>query len=220
MATRVDEPNVDGFDNEAVESIDSLELIDSGSETLEFVPLLNHDDYEILTVHPFTIRRKDNHYEVKESDRGNRYVGVHLNRKTYYKHRLIAEQFLPNPNNYNEIDHINHDKSDNRIENLRWCSSSTNNRNRTVYNGIQVRYVDNIPDDSIAVDYYETRTERYEFEGYYYHKDKFYYDNDMNYRVLNINIAKCGSQFVMMRDTNNHSVAVTINRFKQQHDLI
>ena len=33
----------------------------------EFIPLLNHDDYEILSTFPFTIRRKDNHYEVKES---------------------------------------------------------------------------------------------------------------------------------------------------------
>ena len=75
MAARVDEQNVDGFDNEAVEQqfreCNSLESPDSGSETVEFVPLLNLDNYEILTVHPFTIRRKDNHYEVKESDRGN-----------------------------------------------------------------------------------------------------------------------------------------------------
>ena len=201
MDVRVEESNVD-------------------NEVVEFVPLLNHDDYEILTVYPFTIRRRDNHYVVKESIQSNGYVYVCLNKKQYSKHRLIAIQFIPNPNNYDEIDHINHDRSDNHLSNLRWVSSSTNNRNRTIYNGIQVRYVDNIPDDSIAVDYYETRTERYEFEGYYYHNGVFYYDNEMNYRVLNINITKCGSRFVNIRDINSNSITVYINRFLKQHDLI
>ena len=36
------------------------------SQPVEFVSLLDYDEYEILTVYPFTIRRKDNHYEVSE----------------------------------------------------------------------------------------------------------------------------------------------------------
>ena len=73
---------------------------------VEFVDLLSHPDYEILNVYPFTIRRKDIHHELKEWLRKG-YPSVALNGKTYYKHRLIALQFLQNPNNYTEIDHIN-----------------------------------------------------------------------------------------------------------------
>lgn len=44
--------------------------------------------------------------------------------KTYIVHRLVAEAFLPNPNNLPEIHHLNHDRKDNRIQNLMWVSRS------------------------------------------------------------------------------------------------
>jgi hypothetical protein len=44
-------------------------------------------------------------------------------------HRLVAEAFIPNSENKPCIDHINTDKTDNRIENLRWVTHSENMRN-------------------------------------------------------------------------------------------
>ena len=44
-------------------------------------------------------------------------------------HRLVAEAFLDNPKGYNEIDHRNHNRLDNRAENLRWCTHSENMSN-------------------------------------------------------------------------------------------
>ena len=45
-------------------------------------------------------------------------------------HRLVAEAFLENPENLPVIDHINRDKSDNRVLNLRWASYTTNSLNK------------------------------------------------------------------------------------------
>ena len=51
----------------------------------------------------------------------NRYVKIHLD-KFYPLHRLVAKHFMPNPNGYSEINHIDGNRYNNSAENLEWCS--------------------------------------------------------------------------------------------------
>lgn len=44
-------------------------------------------------------------------------------------HRLVAEAFIPNPDGLREIDHIDRDKTNNHVENLRWSTRRENMRN-------------------------------------------------------------------------------------------
>jgi len=70
---------------------------------------------------------------LKPSDNGSGYLKVVLTKnkikKTIKIHRLLALQFIPNPNNYPIIDHIDRNRSNNSLDNLRWTTYSENNRN-------------------------------------------------------------------------------------------
>jgi hypothetical protein len=63
----------------------------------------------------------------------NGYIGIALTsydnkRKNFYAHRLVALLFIDNPKNYPEVNHIDFDKTNNKIENLEWISPSGNSK--------------------------------------------------------------------------------------------
>lgn len=66
----------------------------------------------------------------KTNKHGYKHVGLgggkRGNKKNIIIHRLVAQLFVSNPNCYNEVNHIDGNKNNNRADNLEWCTRSKN----------------------------------------------------------------------------------------------
>lgn len=88
------------------------------------------------------------------------------NHKLNLVHRLVAIAFIPNPNNYKEVNHIDCNKSNNRVDNLEWVSSSYN-KIHALENGL---YHSEKPilqiKNGIVINEYKSATQVYRKLGY------------------------------------------------------
>lgn len=90
----------------------------------EFRDIKGFENYQVSNLGRIYSKKRRACLKVKRlAGRGYYQVRLSKEGKYYYKnlHRLIAETFIPNPNNYRTVNHINGNKLDNRMSNLEWA---------------------------------------------------------------------------------------------------
>ena len=164
------------------------------------------DDYEIETEPPHRIRRVWDGFMPKISPcKGTGYYQVCLNKRTYLYHRILAKHFIPNPDDLPEVDHIDRDKRNNSLDNLRWVNRSQNLSNRSKFTRQKREFLDHAPNDIIEIR---------NFNAFEYPAEKYFFcvENDQvvqrvddhRWRYLNMTTDN-GYLRINMRDINGHN---------------
>lgn len=121
--------------NDKVYSIRIEKLLASTFKDIDLV------DYEEVKDHPgYYINKAGSLYNSKtkrfiKTTVKNGYLRYNVDWKVRQVHRVLAIQFIPNPNNYNSIDHIDCNKLNNSLSNLEWVDIEENKK-RAYNNGL------------------------------------------------------------------------------------
>ena len=186
------------------------------TESGDWEELKVDNDYEIFSEFPYAIRRKGSDKLISEHSGKDGYLIIALNGRCFKKHRAIAIQWIPNPDNLPQVDHKNKIKSDYHLDNLRWVTKSENAKNRLGNKGVKYEYVDDLPNESIEVTHYGT----HEFENLWFHGDEFYLWNGLQFRKLHRILNKVGTWMVRTLDVNGERTFIYYTKFKREYDLI
>ena len=235
--------NNNSSNNSAIEEYYTSDIEDYNAQFQEYIPaepnsdiesdpepntpagswleVVNHPDYEIFSEFPHDIRRKNTGRVVSKNINSKGYIQVELNGKSYLLHRIIAEQFIENPNpaRLTVVDHIDRDKTNYRISNLRWTNQSQNCRNKSSHKGVVYSYIDMIAEDCIVVDHYGNHVlQNYDYDE---NLDQFFWhDVELaRYRELPVLTLKNGTRYVCAVDSEGKQVAIRIHIFKQLYNL-
>ena len=86
-------------------------------------PIKNYENYKI---NRNGVVVNSNFKIIKPEISNNGYLRVSLCKKQIHKklsiHRLVAQAFIPNPNNLTQVNHKDENKKNNNVENLEWCT--------------------------------------------------------------------------------------------------
>lgn len=103
----------------------------------------------ILKLHLHKAGKRNGYYQIRFGDL-----------RRFYVHRLVAQAFIENVNNYRCINHIDGDGTNNKVENLEWCNYSQNRLHATRILGVKPSLPKEVLDLQTGI-YYQSQKHAY-----------------------------------------------------------
>jgi len=161
--------------------------------------VLKYDnDFLIDTNYPHQIINR--HTNIPLTEYKYDYIQLSIKGKTCHKHRLVALQFIPNSDPSKKyLDHIDGNKHNNTISNLRWVTHSDNMYNRNGFTKQAIQCLDELPENYSEIELLNG----IQYEGYYFdHDDK---------RILKVKQFNKGMRIKIINPTKNKIVLTDIH---------
>ena len=99
------------------------------------IKTLSIEDYIITRDGKIINKKRGNVLKAQLNGKG--YLRVSIGKKLKFVHRLVAEKYIPNPNNLPQVNHKDGNKLNNCIDNLEWVSNE-DNRKHALKNGLHL----------------------------------------------------------------------------------
>ncbi|CAL6040438.1 HNH_endonuclease [Hexamita inflata] len=133
---------------------------------------------------------------------------------TFSVHSLVANAFLGlKPTNF-QVDHIDRNRQNNCLENLRYVSASDNNKNKTSYKGHSAEYFQQLPSSCIQLKSYG----KHAFENYFIDQNTNELYSLMLDQYLKITLTNDrGNQKYSIKNTLGKNVSVYLSKLQQNN---
>lgn len=95
----------------------------------------------LLFINNVCIKEREKILKIETNKKNRQHIALYKNgkRKNMAVHRLVAKAFIPNPNNLPQINHIDGNPKNNKVENLEWCSASYNMKHAYANNLLKLK---------------------------------------------------------------------------------
>jgi hypothetical protein len=139
-----------------------------------------------------------------------------INSTNYKLHRVIALQFIPNPDpvRFPFVDHIDRNKTNNAVSNLRWVARAFNNRNLKSHSRHTFEWVDVLTEGFLQVLSYG----EYNFNELFYSQGNFYVKIGDQYRRLEVKSHR-SSPIVYAQDVQSKKIAIYLGKIMRDYNL-
>ena len=167
-------------------------------ETLKYDnDFLIDSEYPHQIVYKYTKKPLTEYYQ----NDNDTHIVVQIKGKFVKKHRLIAQQFIenPDPTNLQYVEHIDNNKHNNAISNLRWITHNANMYNRNDFKKQPYEYLNTMPENVIKI----TKIKDVEYSGYYFDRD--------SERILKQTLFNKGNRIKIINPTKTRIVLTDIN---------